>query len=53
MLADMFGNSAVGKLVKGDKISLRVNDIEASINISTLVCTTNKNPASFMLILIN
>ncbi|XP_067928794.1 cleavage and polyadenylation specificity factor subunit 3-like isoform X2 [Watersipora subatra] len=35
MLTEMFGEDCIGKLVKGDKVQLVVNDIQATVNINT------------------
>ena len=37
MLSEMFGEDCVGKLVKSDRVSLTVNDTEATLNLTTCV----------------
>lgn len=37
MLSEMFGEDCVGKLVKGDKIQITVNEVEAIVNITSCV----------------
>lgn len=37
MLSEMFGEDCVGKLVKADKVSMNINDTEATLNLNTCV----------------
>jgi hypothetical protein len=39
MLQEMFGEEAVPKMLKGDKLPVTVNNATAVVDLATLVCT--------------
>lgn len=38
MLTDMFGKDCIGKLIRGNNISVTVDDKVALVNVETMVC---------------
>ena len=42
MLSDMFGSDCIGKMIKGNTVSVTVDDKVATVNVETLVRTKFK-----------
>lgn len=39
MLADMFGKECIGKMIRGNNISITIDEKVALVNVENLVCT--------------